>query len=102
MQCLVRRNWSIATTTKCMHCFPLCEQISYSEQRKPTYNYGGLDFSLTLKILNNKACFVFENIEYTILTKNSQKLVNRASKVDYIEIYFDYIEHCIRGENHRV
>lgn len=42
MQCLVARNWSTITAKGgCLHCFPLCEQISYSEQRKPTYNYVG-------------------------------------------------------------
>lgn len=42
MQCLVQRNWSTTSITNCLHCFPLCEQISYSEQRKPAYNYVGL------------------------------------------------------------
>lgn len=42
MQCLVYQNWTTTSKKNCLHCFPLCEQISYSEQRKQAFNYVGL------------------------------------------------------------
>lgn len=50
MQCLAHRNWSTTSTECFLHCFPLCEQISYSELKKPDYNYVGLMMIFCLRL----------------------------------------------------